>query len=84
MGLAVSFMGYKVLHLYERFSWIPTMAAAVVAIGCGGKYLYFQVASEGLAASTIMSYGAIVVRFTISWCVPVSGFSVYISPDIPV
>jgi purine-cytosine permease-like protein len=39
-GLVVSFMGYKVLHIYEKYSWIPTLAAIATTVGYGGKNMF--------------------------------------------
>lgn len=82
IGLAVSFMGYRVLHLYERYSWIPTLIAIIITVGCGGKYLHLQAETEPPAASTILSYGSIVAGFLISWSTIVSDFAVYISSEV--
>ena len=56
VGLVVSFMDYRVLHLYGRYSWVPTLIAIAVTVGCGGKYLKLQTTTRAPAISTIISY----------------------------
>lgn len=83
VGLVVSFMGYKVLHLYELYSWVPTLIALLIALGVGGKNLHLQQITEAPSAHTILSFGSIVISFTTAWTCLVSDFSVYISPEVP-
>jgi purine-cytosine permease-like protein len=83
IGLVVSFMGYKVLHLYERYSWVPTLIALVITLGVGGNNLHLQQTTAVPSARTILSFGSIVISFTTAWTCLVSDFSVYISPEVP-
>jgi purine-cytosine permease-like protein len=32
-------LGYKYVHLYEKWSWIPTAATFVTLLGCAGRHL---------------------------------------------
>lgn len=82
-SLVVSFMGYKVLHLYEKWSWIPTLAAIIIAVGFGGNNLSLQAETPTPTVRNILTFGSIVVSFTISWAPLVSDFAVYVSPDVP-
>jgi purine-cytosine permease-like protein len=36
--MAVSFVGYKWIHIYERYSWIPTFIGYCILAGVGAKY----------------------------------------------
>jgi purine-cytosine permease-like protein len=38
MSMVVSFVGYKWIHIYERFSWIPVFIAYCIVAGVGAKY----------------------------------------------
>ncbi|KAF7196684.1 Purine-cytosine permease fcyB [Pseudocercospora fuligena] len=83
LGLLVSFCGFKVLHYYERYAWIPAMIAIIVATGCGGKNLHKQVATEAPAASTVLSFGALVAGFLVPWAALASDFATYMPPRTP-
>jgi purine-cytosine permease-like protein len=82
-ALALSFSGYKILHLYERWSWIPVLVAIVIAVGCGGKKLSLQAETAPAEASTILSFGCLIAGFMIPFAGIVSDISVYISPEGP-
>jgi len=83
MAMLVCFCGFNVLHQYERFAWIPALIAITVATGCGGKHLHQQVAAEAPAASTVLSFGALVAGFLIPWAALASDFATYMRPETP-
>jgi purine-cytosine permease-like protein len=82
-SLVVSFMGYKVLHLYEKWSWIPTLAAIILTVGFGGSKLSQQAETATPTVRSILSFGSIIMSFTLSWSPLVSDFAVYVSPHVP-
>jgi hypothetical protein len=43
-------MGYKVVHTYERFAWIPALIAVVFMVECGGHLLKLQSPTEPVKA----------------------------------
>jgi purine-cytosine permease-like protein len=81
--LVISFFGYKVLHQFERYAWLPALIAILVATGCGGKHLSKQVEVPAPAASTVISFGALVGGFVIPWAALSSDFATYIKPETP-
>jgi purine-cytosine permease-like protein len=38
VSMVVSFVGYKWIHTYERYSWIPVFIAYCIVAGVGAKY----------------------------------------------
>jgi purine-cytosine permease-like protein len=38
ISMVITFVGYKWIHIYERYSWIPVFIAYCVVAGVGGKY----------------------------------------------
>jgi purine-cytosine permease-like protein len=38
LSMIVSFVGYKWIHTYERYSWIPVFIAYCILAGVGAKY----------------------------------------------
>lgn len=81
LGMLVSFCGFKILHYYERFAWFPALVAIVVAVGCGGKHLKQQVATEAATAGNVLSFGALVAGFLIPWAALASDFATYMHPS---
>ncbi|EEH42162.2 uncharacterized protein PADG_06982 [Paracoccidioides brasiliensis Pb18] len=83
VALLISFFGYKVLHQYERYAWIPTLVSIIILTGCGGKNLVDQVKQPEPTAKPILSFGGLVAGFLIPWAALSSDFSTYMSPDVP-
>ena len=83
IGLFISFMGYRVLHHYERWAWIPSLIALTIATGCGGNLLKNQAATEPATARAVLSFACVVISFTVTWTTMASDFCVYMQPDIP-
>jgi len=83
IGLFISFMGYKVLHHYERWAWIPSVIAITIATGCGGNLLKNQAETEPATARAVLSFACVVISFTVTWTTMASDFCVYMQPDIP-
>lgn len=69
VGMVISFGGYRVLHQYERYSWLFALIAITIATGTGGKELFNQVEQPAPAAATIVSYGGVIAGFLIPWAV---------------
>ncbi|KAK0728372.1 permease for cytosine/purines, uracil, thiamine, allantoin-domain-containing protein [Lasiosphaeria miniovina] len=81
LALVISFCGFTVLHVYERFAWIPALVAIVVAVGTGGSGLRQQtVVEEPAAAPAVLSFGMIVASYMIPWACLASDFTTYLSP----
>lgn len=82
-GLVISFMGYRVLHHYNRWSWIVMLICAIIATGCGGQNLTKQVSQTPDTAPIILSYGSLMFGFSITFVGLMSDFTVYYRPDAP-
>ncbi|CAK7227721.1 hypothetical protein SEUCBS140593_006671 [Sporothrix eucalyptigena] len=82
VALFISFCGYKVLHLYEAYSWAPALLAIIVATGCGGKHLKEQTVVESSPAASIVSYAMVVASYMLPWAAIASDFFTYLDPNI--
>jgi purine-cytosine permease-like protein len=83
VALLVSFCGFKVLHTYERYAWIPALLAIIIATGCSGKQLSNQVEAAPASASLVLSFGGLVASFVLPWAALSSDFSTYMHPKAP-
>lgn len=81
VSLAIAFMGYKVVHTYERWAWIPSLVAILFATGCGGRLLSNQAPTAPATAQGVLSFACTVTAYTMTWATMASDFSVYITPD---
>ncbi|KAH4404770.1 hypothetical protein HBH92_187940 [Parastagonospora nodorum] len=83
LALIIAFFGFRVLHHYERWAWIPALIALIIAAGCGGKGLGQQVAVPPATAPQVLSFGGLVAGFMLPWAALASDFSTYMHPKAP-
>ncbi|KAH6989532.1 permease for cytosine/purines, uracil, thiamine, allantoin-domain-containing protein [Ilyonectria sp. MPI-CAGE-AT-0026] len=84
LSLFISFCGFKVLHYYETYAFIPAVIAITIATGCGGSDLKKQAAPETPAsASMVLSFGMIVASYMIPWAAIASDLTTYFDPKVP-
>ncbi|KAM0810457.1 hypothetical protein AB5N19_10806 [Seiridium cardinale] len=76
----ISLLGFRALHAWERWSWIPNLIAILVAVGCGGHFLFQQAEAVPAEASTVMSYGGLIAGYFITFGGTVSDYSIYHNP----
>lgn len=82
VSLGVSLLGYRALHFVERWTWIPNLISLLIAIGCGGKYLHLQAATEPATARQVLSFGGIMAGYFITFSGTASDYSTYHSPSV--
>ncbi|KAI5859978.1 permease for cytosine/purines, uracil, thiamine, allantoin-domain-containing protein [Durotheca rogersii] len=80
LALLISFCGYRVLHQYERFAWVPALAAIAVAVGCGADRLREQAPARPATAAAVLSFGMIVASYMIPYACLSSDFTTYLNP----
>ncbi|CAK7211978.1 hypothetical protein SEUCBS140593_001348 [Sporothrix eucalyptigena] len=83
LSLVIAFLGYRIVHVYERWAWIPALIAVVVATGTGGHLLGQQAPAAPATASGVLTYACVVMSFTLTWSTMVSDFAVYVHPSVP-
>jgi NCS1 nucleoside transporter family len=83
LALIIAFFGFRVLHVYERWAWIPALIALIIATGCGGKGLGQQTVVPAATAPQILSFGGLVAGFMLPWAALASDFSTYMHPKAP-
>ncbi|KAL4944299.1 hypothetical protein BDV06DRAFT_233614 [Aspergillus oleicola] len=81
-GMVISMGGYRVLHQFERYSWIFALVAILVATGEGGKYLHDQAPTEKPTPATVISFGGAIAGFLIPWAAMASDFTVYCDTSV--
>ncbi|CAF0713109.1 unnamed protein product [Adineta steineri] len=92
ISMIVSFVGYKWLHIYERYSWIPIFIAYCILAGVGAKYFTSSKMvsinattlnnnSHRAQISRILSFGATCFSISSSWCTCAADYNTYFSED---
>ena len=82
ISFAASLMGYKALHWWERWTWIPNLISLVIAVGCGGKSLYLQTEVPPASPAQVLSYGGLVAGYFITFGGTVSDYTIYHNPAV--
>lgn len=79
--LIICFFGYRIVHAYERYSWIPCFIIfCIVAgeFGKSGKFNSMLPLSTGPSeAGSILSFAASVYGFGTGWCSYAADYTVY-------
>ncbi|KAK1965127.1 NCS1 nucleoside transporter [Colletotrichum sublineola] len=81
VSFAASFVGYRALHMWERWQWLPNLVAIVIAVGCGGRHLWKQAAAPPPTAAQVLNYGSIMAGYFITFGGTASDFTVYHNPN---
>ncbi|KAL1839046.1 hypothetical protein VTJ49DRAFT_6133 [Mycothermus thermophilus] len=80
ISFAVSLLGQRAVHVWERWTWIPNLIAIVIAVGCGGKHLHLQTEAPPATPAKVMTLGALVAGYFITFGGAVSDYSIYHNP----
>ncbi|KAF7318599.1 Cytosine-purine permease [Mycena chlorophos] len=82
--LAVGLLGYKHVHIYEKWSWIPTAITFFILLGCAAKDLVNVPMGTGQAeASNVLSFMGVCFGFTAGWVSLASDYNVYQPASTP-
>lgn len=81
----LSVFGYKIVHLYERYAWIPTFVVYLVIIGKFARERAFDwghdEGSSATKAGNVLSYIVVMFGFTAGWSPSASDYLVYFNPN---
>jgi purine-cytosine permease-like protein len=80
VAFAVSLLGFNAIHFWERWAWIPSLGAIVIAVGCGGRYLHLQGDAEPATPAQVMTFGCLIAGYFVTFGGTVSDYSVYHDP----
>lgn len=80
----VTFFGYKVVHAYEFWSWIPTFIVFLIVLGLFAHSGDFRNIPMGVGRSemgNVLSFGATVFGFATGWTSYAADYTVYQPAD---
>ncbi|KAJ6499810.1 permease for cytosine/purines, uracil, thiamine, allantoin-domain-containing protein [Mycena vulgaris] len=85
--LALGMLGYKYVHIYEKWAWIPTVIMLFVVYGCAMKDLVNLMGTDQAEASNVLSnvlpYIGIIFGFAGMWVSRASDYNVYQPAETP-
>lgn len=76
----VTFFGYKVIHTYQKYSWIPNFAVFFVIIArlkLSGKFSNGPWGGGSTTAGDVLSFGVSVYGFAAGWTTYAADYTVY-------
>ncbi|KAL1874440.1 hypothetical protein Daus18300_003458 [Diaporthe australafricana] len=80
VSFAASLMGYRALHVFNAWTWIPNLVSIVIAVGCGGSNLRLQSEVPPASAQQVLSYGGLIAGYFLTFGGTVSDYSIYHDP----
>lgn len=78
--LVVVFFGYRVVHAYEYWSWIPTFIVFLVVLGVfaySGDFVSIPMRSGSVELGAVLSYGSTVFGFGTGYTSFAADYTVY-------
>ncbi|PKY02865.1 cytosine-purine permease [Aspergillus campestris IBT 28561] len=82
--LCITFAGYKVVHMYEYWSWIPTCIVFIIILGTFAHSGDFRNVPMGVGMSElggVLSFGSTVYGFATGWTSYAADYTVYQPAD---
>jgi NCS1 nucleoside transporter family len=84
LSLLVALFGYKVIHQYERYSWILMIILFCIVAGLGAKnFSNIPMPSGNAEMASVLSFGGAVFGFAVAWVSLTMDYNVNMSEKIP-
>ncbi|KAI5952877.1 FCY21 [Candida jiufengensis] len=78
--IIVTFFGYHVIHLYEKWCWIPNLIIFIIIIvrfAMSGKFQSDGFIGGETTAGSVLSFGSTIYGFATGWTTYASDYTVY-------
>jgi purine-cytosine permease-like protein len=78
--LMVTFFGYKIVHVYEFWSWIPTTIVFIIILGVfahSGDFVNIPMGMGTSELGSVLSFGSVVYGFATGWTSYAADYTVY-------
>ncbi|THH02634.1 hypothetical protein EW145_g6721 [Phellinidium pouzarii] len=84
LTLIVALFGYRYVHLYERYTWLPVVIIFIISLGLSAKYYDSgPFAGTGtVEAANILSFGAAIVGFALGWSSLAADYTVNLPENV--
>ncbi|WWD20608.1 hypothetical protein CI109_105084 [Kwoniella shandongensis] len=80
--LAIGMFGYRQVHKFEQYAWIPTAITFLVLLGVSAKHLANTPMPVGQGeAASVLSFGGTIWGFAIGWSSLSSDYNVYMPAE---
>jgi purine-cytosine permease-like protein len=75
--LVVIFFGFRMMHQFDLYAWIPTLVGFLGIVGYCGKDLRMQVDAAPASAQSVLSFASLIAGFFLPWSAVSSDFTTY-------
>lgn len=82
----VALLGYKAIHIYERYSWIPNFIIYLIVIArltMSGNFTWGTMESGTQTAGNVLNFISTVFGYTAGWSSSSADFFVYMPSETP-
>lgn len=83
ISLAIGFMGYRVMHFFTRWAWIPSLFAIIILVGSAGDQLWQQSPGRTHTGKDYMGMVAFAAGNMITWSNVAGDYACYMPPTAP-
>ncbi|KIK56240.1 hypothetical protein GYMLUDRAFT_47260 [Collybiopsis luxurians FD-317 M1] len=81
--IAVSFMGYRFVYLYEQYSWVPVAIIFFIYLGQIARFTESDFGNSGsVEAGNVLSFGATVAGYSLGWATYAADYTVRMPEDM--
>ncbi|KIK56243.1 hypothetical protein GYMLUDRAFT_47261 [Collybiopsis luxurians FD-317 M1] len=82
-AIAVSFMGYRFVHLYEQYCWVPVAIIFFIYLGQIARFTESDFGGSGsVEAGNVLSFGAAVAGYVLGWTTYAADYTVRMPEDM--
>lgn len=84
LTMVFALFGYRYVHLYERYSWIPVAIIFLISLGLSAKYMDSAPLgpSGPTEAASVLSFAAAIVGFGLGWASLAADYTVNLPEDV--
>lgn len=82
----LSFFGYHIVHVFEKWSWVPNVIIfIIVAVQMGRSHTFTAgtMTSGATTAGNVLSFGGTIYGFATGWTSYAADYTVYMKPSTP-
>ena len=84
VSVVVGLFGYKMIHYWERVSWIIVMICLIIVAGFGGKSFVNTPWSSGTTeAANVLTFGSAIAGYQFAWLPIAADYCTYMKEDMP-
>jgi NCS1 nucleoside transporter family len=82
VAIIISLLGYKYIHVYERYAWMVMLTCFIIVAGFGCKhFVNIPMGTGSTEASSVLSFGTAIIGFEVAWAPIASDYGVYMSEN---